>query len=489
MELRDYLRMLRRGWLTVALVAALVLGLAALYLVLTPKRYEATTVLFVSASDPSNVGELQQGAQFSVASVATYAAIVDSAAVLGPVSDELRPRRDVADLIDMVTTAVPEDTTLINITAVGNDSAEVAGVADATAASAARVIPRLESPTGVRSLVGVQQIQRAVEPSTPFSPDVERVLAIGFIVGLSLGLGTTIAMQSLDTRIRRVEDVRALTDVPLLAVLPYLTHAQRLVFPYLERAQRLVLPFLKRAQRAGLVVSDEPTGSAGDAFRTLRTNLRFLESRDRRSLVFTAVADDNDGAQVPANLAWSLAQGGRRVLLVDLDLRHSTVGDTLGFDDGVGLADVLAGRMELPAVVRKTKHPRLHVVLSGTTQPSPSDLLSTPMLTNVLRRMEQEHDYVILHTPPLLSYTDAAVVSVGTGGTFVTVAAGRTRAQELSTALNALANVRVRPLGVVLTGTHRRDAPVTTTSRKHVRASPEPVSVESTLQHFPAQSG
>lgn len=426
--------MLRRGWPVVALVTVVFIGLAALYLVVAPKSYESTTALFVSASDPRDVGDLQRGAEFSTKAVNTYADVVDSATVLGPVAGELRPQVSIDDLVEMVTATARESTTLIDITAVGQDPAQVAAVANAAAASATRIIPALEGTAQGRPLVQIQQIRPAVEPVSAVSPELDKVLALGFIVGLCVGLAVTITAQTLDTRIRRIDDVRELTEVPLLAVLPR----------------------PDRASHSSLVARDDPTGAAGEAFRTLRTNVRFLEAADRRSLVFTAAAGDRDGALVPLNLAWSLAQAGRRVLLVDLDLRQSTVGEALGIEAGAGLADVLSGRADLPAVTHSTRQPGLRVVLAGTTQPSPSDLLSAPVLTSLLRRMEREHDYVILHAPPLLSYSDAAVVSGAAGATFVTVAAGRNRSHELTTALTALANVRVEPLGLVLTGAPRR---------------------------------
>src|SRR6185312_6924456 len=102
MELRDYVRMLKRGWPTVVLLTALAVGLASLYLFLTPKHYEASTTLFVSANDPQSITDLQQGATFATNAVATYAKIVDSATVLGPVGAELRPQRDVDELTEMV---------------------------------------------------------------------------------------------------------------------------------------------------------------------------------------------------------------------------------------------------------------------------------------------------------------------------------------------------------------------------------------------------
>ena len=181
------------------------------------------------------------------------------------------------------------------------DPSQAAVIANAVAASASRIIPTLQSSErGAVRLVEVKQIRPAAEPVKPVSPNPKNILAIGFIVGLCVGLATTIVAQVLDTRIRRDRGRPGSSPTSRCS------------------------PFSHRSSRRnvhGLVVRDEPTGPSGEAFRTLRTNLRFMESQQRRSVVFAAVADDRDGAHVPANLAWSLAQAGRRVLLVDLDLR------------------------------------------------------------------------------------------------------------------------------------------------------------------------
>lgn len=444
MELQDYLRMLRRGWLTIVVVTAVGVGLASLYAALAPRVFDATTVLFVSASDPATIGDLQQGAQFVTNAVVTYSEIIDSSTVLGPVAEQRRLPQSVDDLVAMVTVSVREGTTLIDVTVSGENPELVATVANAAADSAIRIIPTLQATQEGQPLVRLQQIRPAVAPAVAGSPDVQRLLAVGLVVGLCVGLGTTIAWQTLDTRIQRPEDVRDLTGIPLLGVLPQWAPAQRLL-------QRKVggLP---------LVVRDDPSSAAGEAFRTLRTNLRFLESRDLRSLVFTTVADDQHGAEVAANLAWTLAQAGQRVLLVDLDLRRSSVGEAIGIRPGTGLADVLTRRAELSEVIHDTKNPLLRIVLAGTPQPNPGDLLSAPYMISMLRQMERDYDYVILHAPPLLPYADAAVISAAAAGTLVSVAAGRTKAHEVTTALGALANVQVRPLGMVLTGARGADS-------------------------------
>ena len=147
----------------------------------------------------------------------------------------------------------------------------------------------------------------------------------------------TIVAQTLDNRIRRVEEASQLADVPLLAALPR----------------------LKRAKRRGLVVRDRPSSEAGEAFRNLRTNISFLRVGDRPSLLTTAVVGDRDSAQVPVNLPWTLPDQPQ-ILLVDLDLRRSTVGDMLpsSLQTAGGTSDVLAGRTACRTPMRPTEHAR-----------------------------------------------------------------------------------------------------------------------------------
>ncbi len=431
MDIRDYLRMLRRGWPVVLALAAVFLGVAALYVAVTPKVYQATAVLYVTTNDPASVTDLQLGAQFSANAITTYADIIDSVAVLGPVATGLRPQVSPDTVLSMVSASARPQTSLIDITATGTDPQQVQAIAAATAVSATRILPALETSQSGQSLIRIQQIRPATQPSQPISPNVKRILVLGFVVGLCLGLGTAIATQALDTRIRRVRDVGLLTELPILAVLPRVKRSQ---------------------QHALLTPTDRSTASA-DAFRTLRTNLRFVEVKEQRSLVVTAIADGADGAHVPANLAWMLAEAGNLVLLVDVDLRDSAVEAAMRMAPAAGLAELLTGQVDLSDAIRPTDHQNLQVVLAGATPPNPSELLSAPLMTTTLRRMKSKYDYIVLHAPALLSNSDAAVVSRIAGGTLVTVTIGRTRAQEVAPAMTVLTNVGVRPLGLVLTRT------------------------------------
>ena len=439
MNIRDYIRMLRRGWPVVLLGAMVFVGLSIIYLVITPKQYESSTVLLVSARNPASVTELQNGAQFSANAASTYARMIDSSAVLGPVANAIRPQLSTDQLAGMVSTATAPGSPLITITVTGQHADVVADVANRTADSAVSEIPKLDGVSDGHPLVQLKKLQPAAEQDQAVSPNKKRIIVLGFFVGCILGLAAAIAFQALDTKIRRVHDLQVLSDVPLLAVVPR----------------------MRRVKHNEVIVRDDPTGASVEAFRTLRTNIRFIDGGARKSLVLTAVAEHSDGAHIPVNLAWMLAEAGRRVLLVDLDLRNSTVSDVFGLSGGLGMTDVLDGPVRLTEVVRDTHHPNLQVVISGDMVLNPSELLSTPKMGSLLAWMEAHYDHVILHAPPLLSHSDAAVIAgIGGGvsprqpaapGTLITIAAGRTRAQELDTALTVLRNVGVIPLGLVLT--------------------------------------
>jgi capsular exopolysaccharide synthesis family protein len=377
------------------------------------------------------VSSLQQGVAFSEQAVRTYAAMASTPIVLDPVIERLRLRTSVDELAGELVVSVPTETTLIDITATSSNPREAAAIANAVATSMEDVIPGLtsgSSPTA-RPIVQLQQVQVALTPRSPVAPDPVTVLAIALVAGLFIGLAITVLRQAFDSRVRGSRDLAALTDVPMLAAIP---HA-------------------RTARTRPLTARDDSTGAAGEAFRTLRTRIRFLEASSRRSIVFAPVAEPRSGLPVATNLAWSLAQAGYGVTLVDANLRSPQVNAVLQVSSDVGLSDVLAGQAELTAAVQPTSHPCLSVILAGTRPPNPSELIGSLAMQDVLAALEDQSDYVIIQGPAVLSYTDSVVVGATAQRTVLTVEAGRTRSNQLSAALLSLAKVGVTPQGIVLT--------------------------------------
>ena len=430
MDFRDYLAVLRRRWPVILAITLLCVGAASAYLAVVPKTYVAASVIFVSAQGAVTVGDLQQGNDFSQQAVKTYAELAKSPLVLGPVIDRLGLDETAGDLAEKLDISVRLETTVFQITSTESDPNRAAQIANAVAESAITVIGQLEATDSVGTvpLVRLDQIQTATVPTGASSPQTRTVLALGLLVGLALGFAITFVAAALDTRVQGAADVTSLTGRPILSY----------------------IPINRRGKKHPLIARENPEGRSGEAFRSLRTNLRYLESTDARSVLVTSPKNGEGKSTVAANLAWSLAESSFSVVLVDTDLRNPSVGSLLSVDCPVGLTDVILGEADLPAALVRSAHPELSVLLAGTMRANPSELLGSAELAQIIETLESQFDYVIIDSPPVLSFTDAAVVSVVASGTIVTIASGRTRRDQLRAALLTLANVGVTPLGIVL---------------------------------------
>lgn len=431
MQLRDYLQMLRRGWPVMAIFVVAAVTAAMLYLAVAPKTYTATASVVLVTNAPQSIGDAQQGGQLAQSSAATIASVIDSPVVLTLVPSMLDKPVAAEDLAKMVSTSSRVNTAVIDILVAGSDAQQVADIANSTSASAATVVDGLgrdgnkTTPAPLR----LEQIAAASAALEPASPNQRGVLLIAVIIGLALGLGVAVLRQALDTRIHSPEDLRRLNDAPLLASI--------------QRTRR-------RTAAHRLALKGHKFGPDGEGFRTLRTNLGYLQSSDRHCFALVSAGDVRNSASTAVNLGISFAQAGRRTLLIDTDLRRDAIGDLLGHSHSTGLAEVLGGPAELESVINTTDDELLDVVFAGTPQRNPSDLLSLPRMSSLLRIAETDYDDVILHAPSLSGSSDAAVVARAAGWTILTVAAGRVTADQFNEALSALARVHVTPVGTVL---------------------------------------
>ena len=431
MEFRDYVRMLQRGWLAVLLCTAGVLAMAFAYVTLTPRTYQTSSLIYVSVAGRSSVADLNTANQFSAASVQSYAEIAASPTVLKQVVKNLRlPVTDDA-LARRVDVKVLEDTTLLQVTARASEDREAARLANAVADVAIGVIGDLESKgrASVKNQVRLEQVVTAEVPRIAIAPNVRRTMALGLIIGLSLGVAVMILVQTVDTRIRDARALWKLTRTPMLAAIPP----------------------VRRSRSSALVVRDEPGGPVGEAYRTLRTNLRFLEQPNHHSLVVASAAEHRRAPSAAANLAWALADVGQRVVLVDADLRHPSIAALLGVPNDPGLSSVLAGHLDLVGSLVTTNHATLTVLPAGPPSAQPSELIGSLALGRVLGRLESQFDHVVIAAPPVLTYSDAAVLASHAQRTLVTVVGGRTRTTQLSAALGRLEQAGVTTTGIVLT--------------------------------------
>jgi succinoglycan biosynthesis transport protein ExoP len=432
-ELRDYIRILRKSWVLIAVLLFVGIGTASGYSILQTPKYSSSAKVFVSTSGGSTVADLQQGNAFTQQRVKTYADLVTTPIVLLPVIAELELDVSSSELAGMVTASAPLDTTLIEITVVNVDAALSAQIATSVSESLTLAVEGIETSTSDAanvSPVKLTLVQHAEVPQAPVSPNIPLNIALGALIGLALGVGLAVLRETLDNRIRNERDVELITDVPILGG----------------------IVFDAKAPERPLIVHDDPRSPRAESFRTLRTNLQFLDvGRANRSFVITSSIQSEGKSTTAANLAIALSDTGARVLLVDADLRRPKVHEYLGLEGAVGLTDLLIGRAEPEDVIQPWGKGDLFVLPAGKIPPNPSELLGSDALVKLIGEFNRAFDVVLFDAAPLLPVTDAAILARTVGGTIVVCAAGRTHKNQLKGAFTALSNVDAPVSGVVLT--------------------------------------
>ncbi len=211
-----------------------------------------------------------------------------------------------------------------------------------------------------------------------------------------------------------------------------------------------------------LVALNDPRSVAAEAYRTLRANVQF-SSPDKpvHTLLITSPRPGEDKSVTVANLAITFAQMGSRVILIDADLRRPAIHTLFGLPNGQGLSTVLgqAGSNWLPGKTRpvgeslplsSTVLPGLRILTAGPLPANPAELLSSGLLPELLNRLREEADYILLDAPPVLAVSDATILASQLDGTILVLKSGKTSRDDAREAKEQLHRVRANLLGSVL---------------------------------------
>lgn len=201
----------------------------------------------------------------------------------------------------------------------------------------------------------------------------------------------------------------------------------------------------------GLVMAQAPRSAAAEAYRTLSTNIQFSSlDRDVRTLLITSVGPDEGKSIVLANLAITMAEGGRRVVMVDCDLRRPSLHQIFGLADQPGLTTMMLNEALAPPL-QATPFANVSLVASGPLPPNPAELISSERFTRVLATIGAEADVVLVDAPPISAVADATILATRVDGVLLVVDSGRTRRDPGRRAAEQLQRVGARVLGAVLT--------------------------------------
>ena len=437
MDFKQIIQVLRRRWMTIALLFVIAVGASAAYAFTATKQYQSSATIFISANmrDASD----NYAATYAISTrMETYADLATSGDLLDGVISELGLDLSVSSLAAKIDSEVVPSTSQIRLTVTDRDPAVAQTINATLSEDLADYLAEVETPTGTTSS---QIIARVSDPadhqSTPVTPRTALDLVVAGLIGLMLGIGLAVARDVLDRSVSTLEHVEEVSNAPVLAS----------------------VGFDGQMKKSPLLTDLGAFAPRTEAFRLLRTNLQFLDLEQQpRSLVITSAVPGEGKTVTSANLAVALAQAGRKVLLVDGDLRRPRVAGLLDLDGAVGLTSVLVGSAQLEDAIQVHQESGLHFLASGPKPPNPTEILQSRVTHDLLKRLRDDFDMVIVDAPPLLPVADAAVIATATDGAIVVTRHGKTSRDQLRQAVGRLDNVGARVFGVVINMIPRRAA-------------------------------
>ena len=428
MELRDYLRVLRKGWAVILAVVIVGLAVGVGLTLATKKVYQASVQIFVGTAANSDPSALNGTNNYITQRVQSYISIANSPQVTGPVIKELQLQLTDQQLADKISADAPTGRVLINIHVNDHSPTLAARLANAVADEFNIVIPSTEQPDAQGNPpVKLTVIHPATIPSNPISPKKIINIGLGLAVGLILGVAFVLVREVLDNTVKGPEDFEPL-GVP--------------VFGH--------IPLDKRTSDSPIAFRDDPHSARSEAFRHIRTNLQFVNPDNPPRIIAVSSAVPGEGKTTTAmNLAAALAEAGARVCLVEADLRRPTVAGELGLVGDVGFTTVVIGKAPVESVLQNAGR-NLAVLTSGPIPPNPSELLLSKHAKQVIFDIAAKVDFTIIDTPPLLPVTDGAELATVADGMILVHRAGKTTRDQALRAMEALDKVGKKPIGVVL---------------------------------------
>jgi len=309
--------------------------------------------------------------------------------------------------------------------------ANIAALEQRLSADEATYASLLASAQGGTNYITI--VESAAVPYRPVSPDVLKTLLIAVAIGLGLAIGVVVLIESLDDTIKSPDETARITQLPVLGA---------------------IARFEGEGYAEKLIVSQRPFSPVAEAYRALRTNIRFsFVDQPMRTLMVASPAPSDGKSVTLANLAIAMAQAGLRVIVVDTDLRRPVLHKFFDVSNAEGLSGLLiASQLDVAPYLQATGVENLRFLSSGRLLPNPAEALGSERMRQVIEALLAEADLVLFDSSPILAVTDAVVLAtqMKQGGVLLVTNAGGTRRGMATRAVQELQRVNARLLGVIV---------------------------------------
>jgi tyrosine-protein kinase Etk/Wzc len=288
-----------------------------------------------------------------------------------------------------------------------------------------------------------------VDVTAPVAPKKSRIVILATLVGGLVSVALVLIQRAMHRGIESPDEIEAL-GMPVFASIPFSEEQHRYDADVQSRRDR-------SKKRLYILADEDPTDSAVEMMRNLRTSLYFnLSEAKNKAVMVTGPSPGVGKSFVSVNLACVSAKAGQKVILIDGDLRRGYLHRYFAEHRGEGLSAYLAGRESIENIIHDSGIENLHVITRGKTPPNPSELLMHERFNQLISEHLKDYDLIIIDTPPTLAVTDAAIVGRHTGNTLVVTRFEETGKRELQHTLDKLRRDGIQVTGSILNGVQKR---------------------------------
>ena len=451
---------LKKGWI-VGLVS--VLGAIALFLisayVITPK-YESSAMFYVNNSNISlgdtSVSITSSDITASKSLVESYIVILDTRNSLNDVIDYAGVDRTYKEVREMLTAEAVNETEIFKVTVTSTDPEEAEKLAEAISYILPKRISSIIEGTSAKI------VDTAVLPVSPSAPNIMVNTLLGFLLSFVLAVAVIVLRELFDVTVRTEEDVTMSCSRPILASVPNMAVTSKGGYYYSGYGQnrKKQQPQEQGAKSEAVLIGDKISFAAKEAYKLLRTKLQFsfTDESDCRIIGISSALAGEGKSLTSVNLAYSLSQLDKRVLLIDCDMRRPSINEKLPVEKMPGLSSCLSGQSGVTELIQPCGIPgaenAFSVIAAGRNPPNPIELLSSARMSKMLAALRKVYDYIVLDLPPVAEVSDAMVVARETDGILLVARQNYGNRVALSAAVREFEFVEAKLLGVVYNCTH-----------------------------------
>lgn len=293
----------------------------------------------------------------------------------------------------------------------------------------------------------VRIVDTAIEPVEPIKPKKLQVLILSLFLGSFIGTLIALLRNMLRTGIKDSGQIENELDLPVYATVPR------------SPIQESRIKILKRKKSIPILAVKNSDDIAIESLRSIRTAIHFALANPKNNIIMIVGPSPEVGKSfISTNLATIFAQGDKRVLLIDADMRRGYMHKYFDVDVKPGLSELLSGQADLQKVLHKTPVANLDVITRGKSPTNPSEILSSNQFKELLEQLQSQYDHIIIDTPPVLAVTDGIIISQYTGVNLIVARYAKSQMKELELTLNRFEQAGVKVNGFILNDIQRASA-------------------------------